>query len=349
MNTLYFLILLILIGINFVYPNDVYFSLLLTIIAIPIISLIVLIISKKYINIANIKQPEYSYKKEKIQVVMGIQNNGIIPIAVGEIEFTANIYKHGECFSEQKSVELPLKARNAEQLLLKFSSDELAYIEIVIKCIRIRDFLSLFCLKKRFDESCNIAVIPRFMRLSDEKNIHSTDFSESKMILEKTKIPFKDSYFDGVREYRLGDKLSAIHHKLSAKSDIDYVKNITEKENNTILLQIKLKSLHENIEENVGINEQILDIYTKYAISLLESNTPFYTYLHGYSKDVVKTENRDDFVKLLINIIESYSKNKYKEYNIDCIEKSFKHIIVFDENELNMDLSKNHNIPDHGE
>jgi hypothetical protein len=251
------------------------------------------------------------------------------------------------------TVEMPLKPRETEQIKLHFSINDYSYMEITVKRIRLRDFLGIFKISKRISKSQGTSVIPSLpdeietKKKPDNDNLKITlnDFAVASRDYNLSKIKSLGYDFDGVREYRVGDKRSLLHHKLSAKSEIDYVKKMVKDDLPDLLLLLKLEMKeNETGAEQKQINARILEKFTDYGVNLLNADITFTGYLYGYSLNMVKIENYDEFIKLLINIVKLYSTEKYKEYNTDAIIYEHPYLLVVDKTAVEFEINDPHDI-----
>jgi hypothetical protein len=290
----------------------------------------------------------YAHINERIEAVIYVKNKDIMPIAVSEIEIESKIYAFSVPCTEAMTVEMPLKPRETEQIKLHFSVCDYSYMEISVKRIRLRDFLGIFKISKRISKSRGISVIPilpdntgtkKNTDIEPNTKIALNDFAVASRDYSLPKINSSGYDFDGLREYRFGDKRSLLHHKLSAKSEIDYVKNMVESDLPDLILLLKMEMEENKIgADQKQINAQILEKFTKYGVRLLNADITFTGYLYGYKINMVRIKTHDQFINLLINVVKLYSTQKYNEYNIDTTIYEHPYLIVVDKTAVESEI-----------
>jgi hypothetical protein len=341
MNALYFLILLIIVGLNIINPNNVYFSLLITALGVPLLSLAAMVYSRFNIIITAVDVPKYAIKNRRISVTVSVKNRGILPVIYNEVKINCKLYEKCIEFSSESRVEVAVKPGETKQIVLKTAIPNYALTEICVESIKLRDYMGLFrstirIIKRKAVKQDNhaikqIPVIP-YVNGAFENSMDETSTVEpgtADGFSTQALFAYSNSgEFEGIREYRTGDTRNRIHQKLSAKSDITFVKEYNDSEYPPILLILEPNA----VKQGERLDE-MLDEFTKTACELINKNIPFYALTYGYDYEGRLVGDLESLKELLINMIESVSLRKYNEYISDGIPQQFSIIYTFPETE----------------
>jgi hypothetical protein len=129
--------------------------------------------------------------------------------------------------------------------------------------------------------------------------------------------------FDGVREYRAGDRLNLIHQKLSAKSEVIYSKNITFEKAVDALIILN-RGDHKLTSDSF---EKLVEEFNSKCCELLENHLSFDVINIGYDPIPTYVSNPDEYKKHLINIITDLNTKIYNEY-ISCYRSFIYPLII---------------------
>lgn len=165
----------------------------------------------------------------------------------------------------ERIISVPVRAKNGYELSIPLVSSLPGIIKINLKKIYIKDLMGFCFLKKEFDESAEITILPKALEtLNYDKSATQAGMLESE---ESNKRGNDFSDVQEIREYIPGDKLMSIHWKLSAKRDILMVKDRVTMSDKQLVVVIEL----------CDTNHEILNmvIATTYSIILqmLEEKT----------------------------------------------------------------------------
>jgi hypothetical protein len=353
----------------------VYFSLLVAVLVMPIMSVIAMIISKRHIIAVAVDVPENAFKNEQIRIAVSIKNCGLLPVIYNEVKINYIMFDRCvEAVSDSK-VEVAINPGETKQIILKTAIPHYALTEIFVESIKIRDYLGLFRTTKRLEyrkynnkytktleKQHDFAKKKDVRKQKDvikknvskkQKNLllqqslkkqipvipffepETEDFSENAVVKNLSAIQdfqtaaafsaFSNSgEFEGIREYRPGDTRNRSHQKLSAKSDVTFVKEYNESKYPPILLILDLP-------ESLGSvrTDEIIDDFTETAKGLMRKQIPFFVLNYGFDYEGRLVNNFEDFKQLLINIIKAISVTKYNEYISDGIPQQFNIVYSF--------------------
>ncbi|MDR0987539.1 MAG: DUF58 domain-containing protein [Ruminococcus sp.] len=288
MSGAYFLILIIVLCLNFLLPGDEYFSLLLAVTSLPILSFVLMLIGRKIKF--ELSAPEYAIKNGKTFITFCIKNPTIIPISSLDINISYIIYELGEYRATDKAISFSVMPLTKRKVTIEQVYDKYIYEEIQIKEIIVYDLLGIFHTKIKINDRSELCVIPN-LSLDNET-------------LKLPQIPHKSSEI-GVREYRPGDMFSHIHQKLSSKSEVIFTR-FYEDEVTVPLLVLDLKYC-----DDIDL---AIEQYAQNAYALINDDSSVEMLNLGY--DAKPSIIKDTFTlqKHLINVIKQLNTQKYNEY-----------------------------------
>jgi hypothetical protein len=295
---IYIILLLIITSIYIVEGSDLYFAVLSAIIAVPVLSFILLIIAKRFVKVSSIISNDSFNNGDECYIELIIANSSILPIAKCEVDIIADVYDRCTRSREEVTVTVSLKPKDSTKVYLKKSFNKCIYAEYFVKAIRIYDILGYFSLTKKIKEkNCNFAVIPKF----EEKS--------SNYVLLRQPNPC-NSEFDGVREYKAGDRLNLIHHKISAKSESLYSKKFLSDETVDALVIFDLGAGRISDKKF----EKFLSEFVDCCSDLIESCLISEIINIGYDNKTVLIKDYEDFKNHLVNMVIDLNTKIYNEY-----------------------------------
>jgi uncharacterized protein (DUF58 family) len=295
---IYIILLLLVTSIYIIEGGDLYFAVLSAVIAVPVLSFVLSIIARRFVKVDNIITHDSVNVGDECNIEINITNSSILPIFKAEVDIFVDLYDRCERSREEFTVTVSLKPFEKTKIYLKKDFNKCIYAEYFVKTLRIYDIFGYFSLKKRTqNKNCNFAVIPRF----EEKTSNYDILRQPKPC---------DSEFDGVREYRKGDRLNLIHHKISAKSEDLYSKKFLSDENADALVVF---------DSGVGkisneVFEKLLSEFARCCSDLLENQLLFEIINIGYDDEPILVKDNDNFKKHLVNMVIELNTKIYNEY-----------------------------------
>ncbi|MCC8015801.1 MAG: DUF58 domain-containing protein [Eubacterium sp.] len=160
------------------------------------------------------------------------------------------------------------------RIVLKPCPDHCGTVEITVKRLVIRDFAALFKLTKRPNLSFKQYILPDFVEPHLSSYLSKTNINLEEDLFSEEKSGDDPSEIFGIREYREGDRLRQIHHKLSAKRD-------------------KLISK----EYSLPIDKEITLLCAPYFDTLKNTDTEiFYDRVYSVSRELIKNNIKHTIV-----------------------------------------------------
>ncbi|MDR0943875.1 MAG: DUF58 domain-containing protein [Ruminococcus sp.] len=273
--------------------GELYFAILSAAAAIPVLSFVLLIIGRRFVKVGSVNTSDSFNVGDECYIELNIINTSILPIGICEVDIFADVYDRCERAREEFTVAISLKPLGSTKIYLKKSFDKCIYAEYFVKTIKIYDILGYFSLKKAISKSFSFAVIPKIQNIFSDYDI--------------AELPTTgNEEFDGIREYRAGDRISLLHHKLSAKSDNLYSKNFSRNEaaDALIVFNSRCSEIENLLEELVDCSFDLITKHQKFEIINI-----------GYDRVPVPVEGYEDYKKHLVKMVCDLNTKIYNEYN----------------------------------
>ncbi len=154
---------------------------------------------------------------EKISLLLHVRNPAPFPLLKGEAEIV-----YWNQFRQQKSyVKVPMQAAAGSQgeIICQWDSSRCGNLFFQIKRIWIWDFFCLFCFQKKCSASGMVSVLPvPFVMELPEEDFHVPAESEGEKYDPHQPGNDPSETFQ-IREYRQGDRVLAIHWKMTARTE----------------------------------------------------------------------------------------------------------------------------------
>lgn len=225
------------------YEGAFSFYLFSFVVILSVVLNLLLLYTRKRINVSFLEAQLSSYRKKKTPVVLKIQNTSALPVPICMItvSYTSKLKKKTEYFK----INTPVFPKNVQYLTLNVSSLHYGTVNLKIEKIKIIDMLRIFRRKIKSCKSglmlneCNITVTPDYVKL-DNQICDYSDMGLETDNYSKTKKGNDPSEIFDIREYSEGDKISRIHWKLTAKQDKTMVKDYSLPLTNSIIIGVNL-------------------------------------------------------------------------------------------------------------
>lgn len=205
---------------------------------------------------------------DALKTYLVIQNTSNFPINAFEVQLT---YQNN--FESLKEASIikgagAISGKDTTTMEFTISSKHCGKVEIVVNQVKVYDYLSLFCRKKK--QVCNkkIIILPK------ERNIPITLNTTSLNVLQTYKvneIGNADITDFTIREYRDGDSIKHMHWKLTAKTDELWMKEHHNEEAHAIRIYL---DLYQRKQMSKYDWDAFLEILGAICLSLLQTKTP---------------------------------------------------------------------------
>lgn len=304
---MYLVLLAATIYISLLYDGDTIRFLIAFEIILPVILLILLIIQKRYIDIA-VKIPNGIVGKNNDVILTSCVTHKILAFQL--LLPVHLISLKGKCRKPDGSdVKLSLTFESADQekeaqnITLNGLTEHYGVIDFKIDKIKIHDYLKLFALPVSAGYEEAVYVFPQ----NDELTIRLSSLRSSKDILVENvavnSLGHSQEDVNDPREYMPGDSINRVHWKLSARLDKLMVKEYSGLISSKVLLLIN------------GINTQDRDRWIEQVFliaSALRDSLPSYDagWLEGSEYVIYTIESMSDFTFAMQTFLRSQQDNK---------------------------------------
>lgn len=240
-------------------------------------------------------------KGEKFSITVILKNNSIFPISQARVMLCVKNQLSGE--KKEFYINTPVLLKNNQTITPEISVESCGIFSIELVNVKYFDLFFLFTLKKKINKSISFyilpAVYPITAKIIPEKNAtaDSDVFSSEKSGDDPSEI------FD-IREYQDGDKQNRIHYKLSAKTDITYVKEFSYPLLSKLGLLVEPISLSDNSAGFEDIFSAMLDSAASFFYYACEINgCTVILPLDEKHEQTISYEKNDDFSQCMLSIM----------------------------------------------
>ncbi len=264
--------------------------------------LLIILINSTLKSKADIKlSSPYAQKGEKFCISVIFKNNSIFPVSQARAMICVTNQLSGE--KKEFYINTPVLLKNNQTISPQISIDSCGIFSIELVNVKYFDLFFLFTLKKKIYKTLSFYILPSIYPITatiiPEKNItaDSDIFSADKSGDDPSEI------FD-IREYQDGDKQNRIHYKLSAKTDITYVKEFSYPVLSKLGLLVEPMSLTENGVSFDSIFSTMLDSAASFFYYACEINgCTVILPLDEKHEQTISYESNDDFSQCMLSIM----------------------------------------------
>lgn len=211
----YICALLLALGLILMSDKYPFVILLALILCIPVICIAELILTFPFIRIKGSLQNAIICENAENRLVLEIRT--LMPVFSGEVHLSLkNSLTETEIREKIDFSAMPIIKK---KIVLKPCPEHCGIVEITVKRLIIRDFAGLFKFKKRPKLTFKEYILPNFIPQDLPALLSKTNINLEEDLFSEEKSGDDPSEIFGIREYREGDRLRQIHHKLSAKRD----------------------------------------------------------------------------------------------------------------------------------
>lgn len=245
----------------------------------------------------------YAQRGEKFGISVTLKNNSIFPVSQAKALVRIKNQLSGE--NTEFYISLPLLLKNNHTVTPWISLEGCGIYSIELISVKYFDLFFLFTLKKKINKSISLFILPTIHPINatiiPEKNISSDSdvFSPDKRGDDPSEI------FD-IREYQDGDKQNRIHYKLSAKSDITYVKEFSFPVLSKLGLLVEPVSMDSKGYDFDDIFSTMLDAAASFFYYACENNgCTVLLPLDEKHEQAISYESNDDFSQCMLSIMKN--------------------------------------------
>lgn len=276
------------------YQSKLTFVLLVTLLALPFFSLILLVIERFALKIEVKPQSLFVQKLCRFSITVTIRNRFIIPMSPVCVRGVFQD-EDGSLIPDKTMIVSVMPFCKTELLFsgcLKYRGEyHLGVSEAVLY-----DLLGLFKIKVKHAPSSRVVAAPRRLTI-DRTDALCADELESL----QTKLSFFESNsFSSVREYSEGETLRYVHWKLSAKQDELMVKQMEQNLGANSVILTELTAYSEDNEESVRAADAAVEVSLALTSKIIDDGR---TAVNLFRTDEETTElfgveSAEDFEKL---------------------------------------------------
>ncbi len=247
----------------FSYKSKLTSVLFLISLIIPVISFVLLLISKSALNIKIGYRTLTSEKFENTDISVTISNRFIIPLSPGELVGYFP-YKNSEKFEWQK---IMVSVPPFSSITVNFNTP-VKYRGIYksgVESFVFYDLFKIFKARKKVEKYENYIVLPRKLVIEpiiDTGDGDSETLSQNSFSLDK-------NAFASIREYNQGDAIKNIHWPMSAKHDTLMVKQMERSIGGSCIIIPDLNEYFPFEQDNAEATDSIIEVMLALNLSLI--------------------------------------------------------------------------------
>ena len=247
----------------FSYKSKLTSVLFLISLIIPVISFVLLLISKSALNIKIGYRTLTSEKFENTDISVTISNRFIIPLSPGELVGYFP-YKNSEKFEWQK---IMVSVPPLSSITVNFNTP-VKYRGIYksgVESFVFYDLFKIYKARKKVEKYENYIVLPRKLVIEpiiDTGDGDSETLSQNSFSLDK-------NAFASIREYNQGDAIKNIHWPMSAKHDTLMVKQMERSIGGSCIIIPDLNEYFPFEQDNAEATDSIIEVMLALNLSLI--------------------------------------------------------------------------------
>ncbi len=277
------------------YESKLSFFLFIGIAALPIVTLILLILSALLLKLEVTPETLYVGKMQDFVINIKVTNRFIIPAT--PMMITGTFHDSGGNVISGRRLVLNSNALRKSDYAFGGSIRYRGEYFLGVECAEIYDLLRIFRIKLKKIPMCNVIVTPRRIILDETNALCADDYDSS-----ITNVSFIDSSsFVSVRKYADGDLMKHVHWKLSAKHEELMVKEMEQNLGSSAIIITDIHAVSEIDEENMRAADAAAEAalaITRRIISDGRSAVNIYR-THDNSSDILVAEKPEDYEQLL--------------------------------------------------
>lgn len=287
-NRVFYVLLLIAAAMIYIFTNTYYTLTLLGLcIVLPILSLVLMLISRRGLSI-KLEVPPTADKKDAV-LTYTLENSSKMPVA--KVAFKIQLENQMTGASKERKVNATVGGGDTVTAKLSLQNSKVGTVVISTKKIRVYDAFGLFALRKADLEDQAVIIYPDmkdvmvYMEKPIETNGDGRRYSPDR--------PGQDvSELFALREYAAGDEIRKIHWKLSTKIDRMMVRDFSLPLNYSVFLLLELTRGSEDM-----VDAEV-ETYLALSRALLENGINHNMGWYDAGEETFHVEELDDFEQL---------------------------------------------------
>lgn len=300
---------------------------LLTVLLLPLLSLISLLASKLILASKlkiNISADNVFPKSEKAKGKLLINYNGIIPVPNLTVIIKSQNIHLGE--SEKITLETGLKPKQSKEIFFDLNTEHCGKVCLQLESARIFDMFALFGKKINSLSDCSFTVQPK-MFVPEIHTVNTGNPNPDSDFYSQTEPGNDPSETFEIREYRQGDSIRKIHWKLSQKTGKTMVREFGKPiVNDTALL------LNCEPTESYEDADAATEIFSSLSSTLIKDEMPHHIFLQsnsGLQKYEIDTaEDFNEMLQVLLSTPPQSEGNFVSEFIEKFGHNNYSHIVV---------------------
>lgn len=294
----------------------------IALICFPMILLIVLYYNRKKLRVQLQSNVTIANIGEEIKGRLVIENTSFLPIASIKaiIEFENMYLKR----VEKQVIQFGVLGKSTQKIGFQFDSTHTGVIRVQIERSRMYDYLRLFSIRLKQEESMEIKILPELYDTGEYTSGSRNDWIQSNEY-SKVKAGDDSSEVFSIREYRPGDKLHRVHWKVSSKRDEILVKEYSLPIIHTVAIFVEL-----SYEQEPGNLAEYMDAFlaaiNAMSYTLLLNHCPHCISWYDTLKQERKTIQIQELEELYGGIEQLLEANIYTNPNAVLQTHSLKQI-----------------------
>lgn len=278
----------------------------------PIISIFLLHVFGKKIEINITKHTPSVTVANDIVLDIAVSNKSIFPFLNCELAFEYDNLYYPDSIPNQMS--LPAEAKKDKIFKLTFKTNRCGMAEFRFINITVTDFLHLYTIKLPSNITIDVPILPTEEAVKDKLVIPEFYSGEDEENFVAYGFPSQD--IKEIRDYHPGDSLKSIHWKMTAKSEELVVKEFEQASSRTLLLLPELTTQ--------TLEDTIVTLYS-HGINFIKERELFKIILFNAfdsSFSEYQVENIEDLDNALLSL---YYLKPYemKQYALDCFKQRY--------------------------
>ncbi len=241
---LYIFILITAICFYPLYRDNLSYITLISVTALPVLMAVQLAVSARLLTRSIKKNSSAIFKGSEGEVQITLANNSVFPMSGVRVGVRITYLPTGE--TRRQTADIPLPARSSQTVTVGIAPKNCGEARVFLEYVKVYDLLHLFSVKLFRKEGLigRVCIIPKV----------EANYSEEAAALMQERFAASESSdsskgdsgafgdVSGYRDFIPGDRLSRLHHKLSARFDKDIVRIMSPDSSGHFLLTADLSA-----------------------------------------------------------------------------------------------------------
>ena len=241
---LYIFILITAICFYPLYRDNLSYITLISVTALPVLMLIQLAVSARLLERSIKKNSSAIFKGSEGEAQITLVNNSIFPMSGVRVGVRITYLPTGE--TRRQTADIPLPARSSQTVTVGITPKNCGEARVFLEYVKVYDLLHLFSVKLFKNEGLigRVCIIPKVEAKYSEEASALMQARPSASGSDDSGKGDSGAFGDvsGYRDFIPGDRLSRLHHKLSARFDKDIVRVMSPDSSGHFLLTADLSA-----------------------------------------------------------------------------------------------------------